>query len=271
MLDKYGKYKIEQTGFNCKLTASKITGDDEATFTCKATNSSGTTSKSCTVTIANKPKFVQELRPVSTKPGTQVEFSAQATGSPEPEVEWTLNDRVLRNRGRIQIIKEKNGKHSLVIEDCKINDSGEVSCRIVGSGRKAHTSASLTIIEDEVAPRIDEANKVVSDATSGDDITLEVALKGTPTPVAVWYKGDHVIENSDVFEITGKGDTSACMIKSAEPKHSGEYRVEVSNSAGTVSKTFTVNIKGKFVVINTYSMKQPDLYYFETIKMTSQA
>ena len=24
-------------------------------------------------------------------------------------------------------------------------------------------------------------------------------------------------------------------------------------------------------VINTYSMKQPDLYYFETIKMTSQA
>ena len=25
------------------------------------------------------------------------------------------------------------------------------------------------------------------------------------------------------------------------------------------------------VIINTYSMKQPDLYYFETIKMTSQA
>ena len=24
-------------------------------------------------------------------------------------------------------------------------------------------------------------------------------------------------------------------------------------------------------LINTYSMKQPDLYYFETIKMTSQA
>ena len=26
-----------------------------------------------------------------------------------------------------------------------------------------------------------------------------------------------------------------------------------------------------FSLINTYSMKQPDLYYFETIKMTSQA
>ena len=24
-------------------------------------------------------------------------------------------------------------------------------------------------------------------------------------------------------------------------------------------------------IVNTYSMKQPDLYYFETIKMTSQA
>ena len=27
----------------------------------------------------------------------------------------------------------------------------------------------------------------------------------------------------------------------------------------------------EYVIINTYSMKQPDLYYFETIKMTSQA
>ena len=26
-----------------------------------------------------------------------------------------------------------------------------------------------------------------------------------------------------------------------------------------------------YVLINTYSMKQPDLYYFEAIKMTSQA
>ena len=25
------------------------------------------------------------------------------------------------------------------------------------------------------------------------------------------------------------------------------------------------------IIINTYSMKQPDLYYFETMKMTSQA
>ena len=27
----------------------------------------------------------------------------------------------------------------------------------------------------------------------------------------------------------------------------------------------------RVVIINTYSMKQPDLYYFEAIKMTSQA
>ena len=26
-----------------------------------------------------------------------------------------------------------------------------------------------------------------------------------------------------------------------------------------------------YYLFNTYSMKQPDLYYFETIKMTSQA
>ena len=25
------------------------------------------------------------------------------------------------------------------------------------------------------------------------------------------------------------------------------------------------------IIFNTYSMKEPDLYYFETIKMTSQA
>ena len=28
---------------------------------------------------------------------------------------------------------------------------------------------------------------------------------------------------------------------------------------------------GLDAILNTYSMKQPDIYYFETIKMTSQA
>ena len=39
-------------------------------------------------------------------------------------------------------------------------------------------------------------------------------------------------------------------------------RVFVVDSLSTVQYIF---------VFNTYSMKQPDLYYFETIKMTSQA
>ena len=45
--------------------------------------------------------------------------------------------------------------------------------------------------------------------------------------------------------------------------------MEVSNRAFAV---IAVIIKTElFSLINTYSMKQPDLYYFETIKMMSQA
>ena len=32
----------------------------------------------------------------------------------------------------------------------------------------------------------------------------------------------------------------------------------------------SVNLTDRKLIVNTYSMKQPDLYYFETIKMTSQ-
>ena len=33
----------------------------------------------------------------------------------------------------------------------------------------------------------------------------------------------------------------------------------------------TIKRQVRFMLFNTYSMKQPDLYYFEAIKMTSQA
>ena len=38
-----------------------------------------------------------------------------------------------------------------------------------------------------------------------------------------------------------------------------------------MGKTYTSTLHFLKIVFNTYSMKQPDLYYFETIKMTSQA
>ena len=38
------------------------------------------------------------------------------------------------------------------------------------------------------------------------------------------------------------------------------------------TKSFGIKIinKNEPIILNTYSVKQPDLYYFETIKMTSQ-
>ena len=42
------------------------------------------------------------------------------------------------------------------------------------------------------------------------------------------------------------------------------------NTIGSV-QTLLMRTDSLYYELNTYSMKQPDLYYFETIKMTSQA
>ena len=51
--------------------------------------------------------------------------------------------------------------------------------------------------------------------------------------------------------------------------------VEVKNSPAHVKQSIFHLMDNtpaeKRLFFNTYSMKQPDLYYFETIKMTSQA
>ena len=50
------------------------------------------------------------------------------------------------------------------------------------------------------------------------------------------------------------------------------WTIIVNIRAIFVHKTLTERALYDFqCLFNTYSMKQPDLYYFETIKMTSQA
>ena len=44
-----------------------------------------------------------------------------------------------------------------------------------------------------------------------------------------------------------------------------------ASTKGLKSDVAATKYCGYFNVINTYSMKQSDLYYFETIKMTSKA
>ena len=48
-------------------------------------------------------------------------------------------------------------------------------------------------------------------------------------------------------------------------------QIKKSGPLALIGSMKSVHLRSDKSLINTYSMKQPDLYYFETIKMTSQA
>lgn len=74
------------------LTLSNVAATDAGSYTVKVSNSAGSvTSSAATLAVNTKPTFTTQPASVSTTAGQTVTFTAAASGSPTPTIQWQLN------------------------------------------------------------------------------------------------------------------------------------------------------------------------------------
>ncbi len=70
------------------------------------------------------------------------------------------------------------------------------------------------------------------------------------------FRNDVEIREDDGYEITENDGILQLILRDAEPEDSGEFTVEVKNSAGIISESFTVDIQGSkfyFLLVSIFS------------------
>uniref|UniRef100_A0A7N8XU64 Titin n=1 Tax=Mastacembelus armatus TaxID=205130 RepID=A0A7N8XU64_9TELE len=95
---------------------------------------------------------------------------------------------------------------------------------------------------------------------AGEDLTLEVPIRGRPKPVVSWKKDGLPLKQTSSVTILNTAISSKIIIKEASKEHVGKYEITLSNTAGTVTADIGVAVKVDAVTSDsiTLSWSPPD-------------
>ena len=76
----------------------------------------------------------------------------------------------------------------------------------------------------------------------GEGLSFAIQVAGVPTPSTVWYQDGKELVSDYSLEIAGDGSLT---IHSVEPRHSGSYKLVITNQAGSMERTVKVGYERK--------------------------
>ncbi|XP_068234682.1 papilin isoform X9 [Palaemon carinicauda] len=110
------------------------------------------------------------------------------------------------------------------------------------------TKAPSVILQPATRPYIVPLRAIIrmntTQFTPQSTIRIPCDVRGYPTPVITWYKGDTTIESSEKYIIE---DDATLVINDANSEDSGSYKCQVQNEFGIADSTTSITVKGVYV------------------------
>ncbi|XP_052748804.1 obscurin isoform X5 [Galleria mellonella] len=180
------KYHMKRDGDACCLYVRDVTAADAGLYACRAINREGEASCQATLEVVDKiakkqkmepPSFLKKIGDTEVYRGMSAKFTACATGTPDPDVEWFRNDEKLFPCERIRMDKETTGLLRLTISGIDPSDVGTYRCRIYNPHGEESCTAQLTY--DSLEPQSNR--RPLADQYSDFD---KMKKTGVPMPLA---------------------------------------------------------------------------------------
>lgn len=243
------RIKMRFDGELCTLKILSTELDDEGAYKCVAKNELGSASCASELLVNEpnkKPEFTEKMKPVDVTEGEAARFDVRVKGNPLPVVDWLRGKDKLEDEGRhVMMDDEEDGRFTLIIEDTVPEDAGTYKCVASNEEGRATSKAALAVKEKMIMPEFtDEEQSAPINVTDGDEVALSVGLKGKPVPTVEWYKDDKKLRKTSRLKMDEKGDKFSLVILDVTPEDSGTFKCEASSKAGTVTRTFDVNVAG---------------------------
>lgn len=246
--------KMRFDGELCTLKILSTELDDEGVYKCVAKNDFGSAASYSELfvnEVNKKPEFVEKMKPVNVSEGEAARFDVQVEGNPAPVVEWFKGKDKLEDEGCYVMMDDgKQGRFTLIVEDAGPEDAGSYKCVASNEEGQVSSKAALAVKEEMLMPEfLDEEESGPIDVTDGDELCLTVGVTGKPVPSVDWYKDDRKLRKTSRVKIDAKGDKFSLVILDVKPEDSGMYKCEASSKAGTVTRSFIVNVAGMLFFI----------------------
>ncbi|XP_026133517.1 inactive tyrosine-protein kinase 7 [Carassius auratus] len=158
---------------NGVLRFRTVTRADGGNYTCVASSSSqGQIRAHVHLTVAVEVEFKLQPEQTTVYQGHTAVLHCQASGDPQPYVQWMLRDTQLLSSSSSRFQKMQNG--SLVISDVSTEDTGVYTCIAGNTCSIRDTAAQLYVVEKPVHPRGGDEDK--SQFKMFQTIALSVAV-----------------------------------------------------------------------------------------------
>ncbi|KAI5726324.1 hypothetical protein M8J76_000791 [Diaphorina citri] len=195
--------------------------------------------KICEFVGGEKPDFIVPLKDLVVPLGKLLTLQCEATGTPVPKCRWLRNGREISSGARYRV-ETAGGVFRLHFNEVTDVDNGDYTCEAYNSVGFAHTSSRVKI---GTPPRIDRMPNALY-IPEGDNTKVKIFYAGDQPMEVSLTKNGRVVQSDDRFKFTVLDDYIIIFIKEIRKEDAGDYTVNLSNSSGSVSGTFTINITG---------------------------
>ncbi|CAF3835512.1 unnamed protein product, partial [Rotaria magnacalcarata] len=188
------------------------------------------------------PAFTLEPKSAAVVKGKLAEFNCRVSGSPKPEIQWFLNDKLLQPSSRVSIVEER-GLIILRINNITDADTGTIKCLVKNALAEIKSEVQLLITGEQRAPKIIDKSRP-TEANAGESVELFVKISGAPVPTVTWTRKGMTISSNEIYELRSDNETYYLLIKKAVADVVGTYVITAVNTAGKVTADIDLNITG---------------------------
>ena len=242
------KLEADQETFSLNFKETEL--DDEGDYKCVARNEFGSLSTQAELLVneaTTKPEFREKLKNANVQVGKEARFDVFVTGFPPPEVDWIKEGEKVEDDGCFTLVDgEEDGQFALIIKNVKPEHAGKYKCVAFNEVGEASCNGNLLVEELLIAPEFAaEAESAPVIGGEGEAVELAVELKkGHPEPQIEWLKDGTPVEIDEHVAFAVEQDLHSLTIAKATPEDSGLYRFRASSKAGSIERSFNVQIAG---------------------------
>nr|XP_027320376.2 immunoglobulin superfamily member 10 isoform X1 [Anas platyrhynchos]XP_027320377.2 immunoglobulin superfamily member 10 isoform X1 [Anas platyrhynchos]XP_027320378.2 immunoglobulin superfamily member 10 isoform X1 [Anas platyrhynchos]XP_027320379.2 immunoglobulin superfamily member 10 isoform X1 [Anas platyrhynchos]XP_038039872.1 immunoglobulin superfamily member 10 isoform X1 [Anas platyrhynchos]XP_038039873.1 immunoglobulin superfamily member 10 isoform X1 [Anas platyrhynchos]XP_03803987 len=241
---------------NGSLAIEAVTEKDAGDYLCVARNKIGDDLILMKVSITMKPakidqkQYFKKLVPY----GKDFKVDCKASGSPAPEISWSLPDGTVINnvmladdsghRSRRYVLFD-NG--TLYLNKVGITEEGDYTCYAQNTLGRDEMKIHITVVT--TAAQIKHSYKTYIKVKAGDTALLDCEVVGEPKPKIFWLlpSSDMISSSTDRYFLHANGSLSVSQVKLLD---AGEYMCVARNAGGDDTKLFKLDVEAKPPIIN---------------------
>ncbi|KAM9316507.1 immunoglobulin superfamily member 10 [Gastrophryne carolinensis] len=241
---------------NGSLVVQSVNEKDAGDYLCVARNKMGDDIILMKVSITMKPaKIIQKQQLNKEVPyGKDFKVDCKASGSPSPEISWSLPDGTVINnvlqaddsgRRKRRYVLFDNG--TLYLNKVGMAEEGDYTCYAENTLGRDEMKVHITVVK--ASPQIKINTRTTFEARAGGSAVLDCEANGEPKPKIFWLlpSSDMIATSHDRYVLHENGSLTVNHVKLLD---AGEYMCVARNPAGDDTKLLKLDVLSTPPIIN---------------------